>query len=234
MDDQDDMHNDARSDTSVEPMTDSKPASPKSVTVTPAEARPTTPELKSQVSPTILKSPPSRASKIWAEKNGKNIHTKIVDYLSDGEEPTPSPVFNPQPAPPKPVTRDSSDSDIRLDSPTPYKHSLRDYDLFRSLSRKMSQGSKERLDLLMSTNPLSQKSICKAFFGFDSASQLIQEELKYANELNIGLSELLLKLWLGKEVDDESLLKAILFGKTNGLSDTLVMSLAPLGIVLTS
>jgi hypothetical protein len=59
---------------------------------------------------------------------------------------------------------------------------------------------------------------------------LVKEELKYAKEQNIGLTELILKLWLGLEVDDEALLKALLFGKNNGLSDALILSIAPLGM----
>jgi hypothetical protein len=58
---------------------------------------------------------------------------------------------------------------------------------------------------------------------------VVKRELEYVKSLNIGLSELILKLWLGMEIDDEALLKAILFGKNNGLSDALVLTIAPLG-----
>lgn len=69
-------------------------------------------------------------------------------------------------------------------------------------------------------------------FGYENVKELIQEELDFARKLNIGLSELALKLWLGEDVDDEALLKAILFGKNNGLSDALILSIAPLGMPL--
>jgi hypothetical protein len=61
--------------------------------------------------------------------------------------------------------------------------------------------------------------------------EVVKRELEYVKSLNIGLSELILKLWLGVEIDDEALLKAILFGKNNGLSDALVVAIAPLGTV---
>lgn len=223
-----DPYNDARSDTSVEQIGDSKPSSLKSLTIAPTSEEQETTSDGTQLSPTLSKRG-SRASRIWAEKNGKNIHTHIADYVEDTQEATPSPLFKSEPKD-KPSVQSSPDSDIPLDSPTPYKHSLREYDLFRSLTKKMSQGSKERLEKLMSTKPLTQKNICKAFFGFSSIVQLLEEELNYAKELNIGLSELILTLWLGKDLDDESLLRAILFGKTNGLADSLILSVAPLGI----
>ena len=67
-------------------------------------------------------------------------------------------------------------------------------------------------------------------FGYNNVKDLIQGELDFARKQNIGLSELVLKLWLGDEIDDEALLKAILFGKNNGLSDALILSVAPLGM----
>jgi hypothetical protein len=217
----DEKFEDALSDTSVD---DSPPKPPKPNTTT----RTTTPEIPLEhVSSNVLKSSSSRASKIWLGKNGTNIHTKIVEYLSDAEEDTPSPVLNLQAE--KPVSRDSGDID--LDSQTPYKHSLKHYDLFRGLTKKMACENKERLDALMGTKPLTQKNICMAFFGYDSITQLVQAELAHVKAQSIGLSELLLKLWLGKEIDDEALLKAILFGKSNGLADSLILTLSPLGSI---
>ena len=118
------------------------------------------------------------------------------------------------------------------DSPTPYRNSLKDYDLFRSLTKKMVHVDKDQLEVVLSTN-LSQFTICKAFFGYDNVRKLVEEELYHAKQANIGLTELLLKLWMGSNIEDESLLKAILFGKTNGLAESLVISLAPLGIFST-
>ena len=181
---------------------------------------------------TIKSSPGSRASRIWAEKHGKKIHTQIVEYLSDGEESTPSPIIKTSPKP-EPVRKQSvSDtSSDHLDSPAPYKYSLKDYDLFRGLTKTMSQASREHLETVLSTK-LTQQNLCKIFFGYDNVKVLVQQELQYARQQNIGLTELMLKLWLGLDIDDEALLKAILFGKNNGLSDALVLAIAPLGMVL--
>jgi hypothetical protein len=228
-DDQHDPYNDARSDTSVEPMGESKSTSLQSLEIKSTTEMSDATVEQPQVSPSIAKSP-SRASRIWAEKQRKNIHTSIVNYVDDGHEVTPSPIFKTPSE--EPVAQNSTDSDIPLDSPTPYKNSLRDYDLFRSLTKKMALGSKERLDVLMSTKPLTQKNICRAFFGYNNIVELLENELTYLTEHNIGLSELILNLWLGKEVDDEALLRAILFGKTNGMADSLILSIAPLGILL--
>jgi hypothetical protein len=92
-------------------------------------------------------------------------------------------------------------------------------------------GNKERLETVL-TAKLTQENICKLFFGYNNVKILVREELHYARELNIGLTELVLKLWLGSDIDDEALLKAILFGKNNGLSDALVLTLSPLGMYL--
>jgi hypothetical protein len=117
-----------------------------------------------------------------------------------------------------------------MGSPTPYKHSLKDYDLFRGLTRKLACKNKDHLDAVIATK-LTQQNICKMVFGYDNVRELIQEELDFTRKLNIGLSELALKLWLGEDIDDEALLKAILFGKNNGLSDALILSIAPLGMM---
>jgi hypothetical protein len=239
MDDHD-LQDDARSDTSVESM-DTKPPSTTAVTprplVTIPDIPPSTPVTNKlenpNASPTTIKSSPgSRASRIWAEKHGKNIHTQVVEYLSDGEEATPSPIFKPS-TKPEPVRKQSvSDtSSDHLDSPTPYKNSLKDYDLFRGLTKTMSQASKEHLETVLSTK-ITQQNLCKTFFGCDNVKVLVQQELQYAQQQNIGLTELMLKLWLGLDIDDEALLKAILFGKNNGLSDALVLAIAPLGMIL--
>ena len=239
MDDHD-LQDDARSDTSVESV-DTKP--PSSSALTPRHAvsipdiPPSTPASNKFETPnsspvTIKSSPGSRASRIWAEKHGKHIHTQIVEYLSDGEEATPPPIFKPS-AEPEPVRKQSvSDtSSDHLDSPTPYKNSLKDYDLFRGLTKTMSQATKEHLETVLSTK-LTQQNLCKIFFGYDNVKVLVQQELQYAQQQNIGLTELMLKLWLGLDIDDEALLKAILFGKNNGLSDALVLAIAPLGMIL--
>jgi hypothetical protein len=93
----------------------------------------------------------------------------------------------------------------------------------------MSDTTKEQLDAVLSTK-ITQRNLCKTIFGYDNVKVLVQQELQYAKQQNIGLTELILKLWLGSDIDDEVFLKAILFGKNNGLSDALVLSLAPLGI----
>jgi hypothetical protein len=236
------MHNrnntngDTGSDTSVEDIEDTKVTSSQVTAEIPIaiqeENRPATAEISpaSMTSPT-LKSSPSRASKIWAEKVGKNIHTQIDEVFSDAEEVTPSPIYKPAiSSPPTPKTEYVGDSTIAPDSPTPYKQSLRDYNAFRGLSKKMV-GNKERLETVL-TAKLTQENICKLFFGYNNVKILVREELHYARELNIGLTELVLKLWLGSDIDDEALLKAILFGKNNGLSDALVLTLSPLGMYL--
>ena len=215
MDDHSPHDDDARSDTSVEPMDSTKPLQTIIIPEIPITPEPTTTNFDSPTSPPKT---PSRASKIWAEK-GKNIHVQQVEYLSDEEEA--SPISKPAP----PLSRDDG-----LDSPTPYKHSLRDYDLFRDLTRRMSRESKERLDVVLSTQ-LNQRNVVEALFGME-IRDVVKRELEYVKSLNMGLSELILKLWLGIEIDDEALLKAILFGKHNGLSDALILSLAPLGTCL--
>jgi hypothetical protein len=248
MDDQDHTISDARSDTSVEPMDDEiRPASSKVITPRPTITIPDTPPTSTpatntrsgtpETSPVPVKSSPSsRASRIWAEKNGTQIHTHIVEYMSDGEEETPSPYHSAvaEQSPPAPVKGPSSSEGTPIDhmgSPTPYKHSLKDYDLFRGLTRKLACRNKDHLDAVIATK-LTQQNICKMVFGYDNVRELIQEELDFARKLNIGLSELALKLWLGEDIDDEALLKAILFGKNNGLSDALILSIAPLGMTL--
>jgi hypothetical protein len=205
-------HDDARSDTSIEPM-DSSDKSLNTIIIPeiPITPQPTTTTFDSPKSPPKT---PSRASKIWAEK-GKNIHVQEVEYLSDEEEEA-SPMYKPPPS-----------KEEGLDSPTPYKHSLRDYDLFRDLTRQMTKGSKERLETVLATK-LNQRNVANAIFGME-IRDVMKRELEYVKGLNIGLSELILKLWLGMEIDDEALLKAILFGKNNGLSDALVLAVAPLG-----
>jgi hypothetical protein len=247
MDDQDHTISDARSDTSVEPMDDDiKPASSKVNTPRPTITIPDTPPTSTpatntrsatpEASPVAIKSSPSsRASRIWAEKNGAQIHTHIVEYMSDGEEETPSPYQSAvaEQSPPAPVKGSSSSEGTPIDhmgSPTPYKHSLKDYDLFRGLTRKLACRNKDHLDAVIATK-LTQQNICKMVFGYDNVRELIQEELDFTRKLNIGLSELALKLWLGEDIDDEALLKAILFGKNNGLSDALILSVAPLGMM---
>jgi hypothetical protein len=248
MDDQDHAVSDARSDTSVEPMDeDIKPTSSKIVSPRPTITIPDTPPASTpatntrpatpETSPVAIKSSPSsRASRIWAEKNGTQIHTQIVEYMSDGEEETPSPYHSAvaEQSPHPPVRGSSSSEGTPIDhmgSPTPYKHSLKDYDLFRGLTRKLACRNKDHLDAVIATK-LTQQNICKMVFGYENVKELIQEELDFARKLNIGLSELALKLWLGEDVDDEALLKAILFGKNNGLSDALILSIAPLGMPL--
>jgi hypothetical protein len=248
MDDQDHTISDARSDTSVEPMDDDiKPASSKVITPRPTITIPDTPPTSTpatntrsatpETSPVAMKSSPSsRASRIWAEKNGTQIHTQIVEYMSDGEEETPSPYHSAmaEQSPPAPIKGSSSSEGTPIDhmgSPTPYKHSLKDYDLFRGLTRKLACKNKDHLDAVIATK-LTQQNICKMVFGYDNVRELIQEELDFTRKLNIGLSELALKLWLGEDIDDEALLKAILFGKNNGLSDALILSIAPLGMTL--
>ena len=244
MDDQDHGVSDARSDTSVEPMDEhNKPPSPKSPTPRPtitipevpppstpaAHLRSTTPE----TSPVTIKASPSRASRIWAEKNGTQIHTQIVEYLSDGDEATQSPyqsaVAEQSPAPAVRFGSSEGTPSDYIGSPTPFKQSLKDYDLFRGLTRKLASRNKDHLDAVIATK-LTQKNLCKMVFGYDNVKELIEEELDHARKQNIGLSELGLKLWLGEDIDDEALLKAILFGKSNGLSDALILSIAPLGI----
>lgn len=212
------FRDDAGSDTSIEPMDTTKPLNTIIIPEIPITPQPTTTTFSS---PTTPPKTPSRASKIWAEK-GKNIHVQHVEYLSDDEEEEASPMY--QPAPPQ------SAQDGGLDSPTPYKHSLRDYDLFRDLTRRMSRESKERLEFVLSTK-LDQRNVADALFGME-IRDVVKRELEFVRSLNIGLSELILKLWLGKEIDDEALLKAILFGKNNGLSDALVLTIAPLGTSL--
>jgi hypothetical protein len=226
---------DAGSDTSVEDIEDTKVTTSHITTDIPmtiqSDRRPATPEMSpaSMTSPT-LKSSPSRVSKIWAEKVGKNIHTQIDEVFSDAEEVTPSPMYKPAVSSPPTTTKMAyvEDSAVAPDSPTPYKRSLRDYDAFRSLTKKMV-GTKERVETIL-TAKLTQENICKLFFGYNNVKILVREELHYARELNIGLTELVLKLWLGSDIDDEALLKAILFGKNNGLSDALVLTLSPLGM----
>ena len=155
-----------------------------------------------------------------------------MEYVSDGEAATPSPIFKPS-TKPEPVRKQSvSDtSSDHLDSPTPYKNSLKDYNLFRGLTKTMSHANKEHLGTVLSTK-LTQQNICKIFFGYENVKLLVQQELQYSRQLNIGLTELMLKLWLGLDIDDETLLKAILFGKNNGLSDALVLAIAPLGMTI--
>lgn len=222
-----DIHGDARSDTSVEPMDDTKPLPPAPVEHIDDPTRPLTPKTEGENevrSPVIKSSPGSRASRIWAEKNGTNIYTQIITS-SDGEEETPSPAFQQE------KLNGKVDDEITLDDPTPYRHSLRDYNLFRNLTKQMARQSKELLDGIMSTR-LTQRNICKAFFGYDNIRILVQKEMQYAREQAIDLTELVFKLWLGLDIDDETLLKALIFGKNNGLSDSLVLSLAPLGTTL--
>jgi hypothetical protein len=244
MDDQEDhMREDAGSDTSVEAMEETKPLSPIVTTSKPniiiPDANPPSPPATSSpgsenASPITIKSSSSRASRIWLEKNGTNIHTEIAEYLSDGDDPTPPTVLE-SVAPlqtalkeSKILSEEDSSSD-RTSSPTPYKDSLTDYEVFRGLGKKMAGMIQIHLDVLLATK-LTQHNLCKAVFGYENIKQLIQEELKYARKYNSGLTELVLKLWLGLDIDDETLLKAILFGKSNGLSDALVLSVAPLGI----
>ena len=105
---------------------------------------------------------------------------------------------------------------------------MKEYDLFRGLTRKLASRNKDHLDAVIATK-LTQQNICKMVFGYNNIRELIQDELDLAQKQNIGLSELVLKLWLGVDIDDEALLKAILFGKNNGLSDALILSVAPLG-----
>lgn len=246
MDDQDHAMSDARSDTSVEPMDDDiNPPSPKVITPRPTitipEAKaPSTPVTATrsatpETSPVAVKASPSRASRIWAEKNGAQIHTQIVEYMSDGEEETPSPYQSAvAEQSPHQAVRSSSSEDSPNDhmgSPTPYKRSLKDYDLFCGLTRKLVSRNKDHLDAVIATK-LTQQNICKMVFGYDNVRELIQDELAFVRKQNIGLSELALKLWLGEDIDDEALLKAILFGKNNGLSDALILSIAPLGTTL--
>jgi hypothetical protein len=239
MDDQDN-HDDARSDTSVESMTDTKIAAPiiqgsRPPVDVPVKSSAATKIIDGEASPVSSpingKMSPTRASKIWAEKHGKKIHTQIVEYLSDGAETTPSPLHEagptPETVPSKAKGSIASSSDGG--SPTPYKKSLKEYDLFRGLTKKMEKDSKENLENVLAAK-LTQKNICETFFGYDSVKIIVKEELKYARAQNIGLTELLLKLWLGMEIDDEALLKALLFGKNNGLSDALILSIAPLGL----
>ena len=158
-----------------------------------------------------------------------------MDYLSDEEEATPAPIFKPslpEAAATQHVKVDSSDmSSDNLNTPTPYKYSLRDYDLFRALTRTMACTTKEQLEAVLSTK-ITQENLCKVIFGHENIKILVQQELQFAKEQNIGLTELVLKLWLGVNIDDETLLKAILFGKNNGLSDALVLSIAPLGTTI--
>lgn len=206
-------HDDARSDTSIEPMDSNKSLNTIIIPELPTTPQPTIATFESPNSPPKT---PSRASKIWAEK-GKNIHVQEVEYISDEEEEV-SPLYKPPP------TKEGG-----LDSPTPYKHSLRDYDLFRDLTRQMTRGSKERLETVLATK-LNQRTVANALFGME-IREVVKRELEYVKSLNIGLSELILKLWLGMEIDDEALLKAIIFGKNNGLSDALVVAIAPLGTV---
>jgi hypothetical protein len=231
MDDHD-PHADARSDTSVESMHSAKEdfhdpiSTPKQIIIIPdLSSPPSTPSAEpissTHSSPVAVK--PSRASMIFAQRSGQNIHTSIVAYVSDGEDITPSPGL-------KGETETMSEEEPALDSPTPYRNSLKDYDLFRSLTKKMGLVDKDQLEMVLATN-LTQFTICKAFFGYENVSKLVEEELQYAKQANIGLTELLLKLWMGSNIEDEALLKAILFGKTNGLAESLVISLAPLGAI---
>jgi len=240
MDDHD-RHDDVRSDTSVESMHSAKedpeetPQTPKNVIMIPnLNSPPSTPIVdpifSTNSSPVATKS--SRASRIFAERNGQNIHTTMATYLSDGDERTPSPVLKSSTAI-APVEFIPSGEDVPLDSPSPYRNSLKDYDLFRNLTKKMMQANKDQLEVVLSTK-LTQFTLCKAFFGYESVRKLLDDEIRYAKQANIGLTELLLKLWVGADIEDEALLKAILFGKNNGLSESLVISLAPLGTKLSS
>jgi len=240
MDDHD-RHDDVRSDTSVESMHSAKedpdetPQTPKGVIMmSNLDSPPSTPIVdpisSTNSSPVATKS--SRASRIFAERNGQNIHTTIATYLSDGDERTPSPVFKSSTAI-EPVEFITSGGELPLDSPSLYRNSLKDYDLFRNLTKKMMQANKDQLEVVLSTK-LTQFTLCKAFFGYESVRKLLDEEMHHAKQANIGLTELLLKLWVGADIEDEALLKAILFGKNNGLSESLVISLAPLGKKLSS
>jgi len=238
MDDHD-PHDDVGSDTSVESMHSAKedpdepPQTPKSVDAIPnVNSPPSTPVVDpiSSTNSSPVAAKPSRASRIFTERNGQSIHTSIVTYLSDGDERTPSPVFKSSTVI-EPVGFIASEEEAQLDSPTPYRNSLKDYDLFRNLTKKMMQANKDQLEVVLSTK-LTQFTICKAFFGHESVRKLLDEEMHYAKQANIGLTELLLKLWVGAHIEDEALLKAILFGKNNGLSESLVISLAPLGKIL--